>query len=154
MNGEKRTPVIYWDASAVLSVLLQDNHSREAQQWVNQPGHHLLSTLSYSEVTAVLFRIRRERVMAEILVDAAAEVLESGPWRRLNTGPGWKLMKKLSNKWPLRGADLWHLAMAKTLQDQLPELQLLTFDSRLQAAVQGEGMEPKYSSTATCGGDG
>jgi len=54
-------------------------------------------------------------------------------------------MKKLSIKWPLRGADLWHLAIAKTIQNQLPELQLLTYDSRLKAAVQGEGMEPKLA---------
>jgi predicted nucleic acid-binding protein len=54
-------------------------------------------------------------------------------------------MKKLSNKRPLRGADLWHLAIAKTIQNQLPELQLLTYDSRLKAAVQGEGMEPKLA---------
>jgi len=80
--------------------------------------------------------------MAEILVDAAVEVLEGGPWRRVNNSPAWKMMMKLSNKWPLRGADLWHLAMAKTIQDHLPELRLLTYDSRLKVAVQGEGMEP------------
>jgi hypothetical protein len=38
----------------------------------------------------------------------------------------------------LRGADLWHLASAKTLQEELPELILLTFDDQLMNAVTGE----------------
>lgn len=140
---EKEKPaVIYWDASAILSTLLKDEHSKEAQKWANRTGHHFLSHLSYSEVLAVLSRIRRERDMAEVLVNAAVEVLENGPWRRLYFVPPWKIIKDLSNKWPLRGADLWHLSAAKGLRDQFPELQLLTYDIRLIVAAQGEGMKP------------
>jgi hypothetical protein len=46
----------------------------------------------------------------------------------------------LSSRYPLRGADLWHLAAAKSLQEELPELRLLTFDQRLMEAAQGEGI--------------
>ncbi|MGH2424940.1 MAG: hypothetical protein ACRDF1_01465 [bacterium] len=42
-------------------------------------------------------------------------------------------------KWSLRGADLWHLCTAKSLQSELPELRILTFDARLATAARGEG---------------
>jgi len=66
------------------------------------------------------------------------ETLERGPWRHLNIMPEWGKIRSLSRKWPLRGADLWHLAVGKTLQEQLPELLFLTFDKRLKAAAEKE----------------
>jgi hypothetical protein len=39
--------VVYWDTSAILSVLLKDNHTEEARKWVRK-GLHLMSTLAYS----------------------------------------------------------------------------------------------------------
>jgi predicted nucleic acid-binding protein len=143
MTGTEKSVVLYWDASAILSALLRDEHSKDAQNWSNQPGYHFISHLAYSEVLAVFSRIRRERKMAEVLVEAAVEVLEKGPWRRLHIVPPWDLIKKLSNKWPLRGADLWHLSAAKSFQDHLPELKVLTYDARLKIAIQGEEMNPE-----------
>jgi predicted nucleic acid-binding protein len=143
MTETEKPIVLYWDASAILSALLKDEHSKDAQNWANQPGQHFISHLAYSEVLAVFSRIRGERDMAEVLVDAAVEVLEKGPWRRLHIVPQWNLIKKLSNKWPLRGADLWHLSAAKSFQDHLPELRLLTYDAKLKFAVQGEEMTPE-----------
>jgi predicted nucleic acid-binding protein len=140
--GTEKPVAVYWDASAILSALLKDEHSKDAQKWANRSGHHFLSHLSYSETVAVLSRIRRERDMAEILVDAAGEVLENGPWRRLYIVPQWDIIRNLSDKWPLRGADLWHLSAAKGLQEQFPELQLLTYDAKLKVAAQGEKMWP------------
>jgi len=130
--------IVYWDASAVLSVLFKDEHSDKAQEWANKNGLHLISTLSYVETCAVIARIKRERLLADILVKAALEVLHEGPWRHLNASPEWGIVQPLSDKWPLRGADLWHLATAKCLQRDLPEIFFLTFDSKLQAAAQGE----------------
>ncbi len=40
----------------------------------------------------------------------------------------------------LRGADLWHLAAAKTLQAILHEIYLLTFDRLLEDAARQEGL--------------
>jgi len=133
--------VIYWDASAILSALFKDRHSNEAQNWANQKNNiHLMSTLAYAETCAVVSRMQRDGILADIVIKAALEILEGGHWRHTNTWPEWKIIQPLSLKWPLRGADLWHLATAKTLQNELPELLLLTFDSRLNAAALGEGM--------------
>ena len=61
MKREEKPVVLYWDASAVLSALLKDDHSREAQRWASRSGYHFLSTLACAEVSAVLRRIARER---------------------------------------------------------------------------------------------
>jgi predicted nucleic acid-binding protein len=133
--------VVYWDASAILSALFTDSHSDEAQRWAHRKESiHLISSVAYAETCAVIARMKRERLLADILLNAAFETLESGPWRRLQSWPEWKIIRTLSLKWSLRGADLWHLATAKSLQKQLPELLLLSFDTRLTDAASGEGM--------------
>jgi len=131
---------VYWDSSAVLSALFRDEHSAAASKRAGEPAVHLLSTLAWAEVLAVIARIERERVLAKVLVAAAREALEDGPWRRLNAVPDWREVRSLSTKWPLRGADLWHLAVAKSLQTELPELTFMSFDTRLAAAAHGEGL--------------
>lgn len=141
----RNLPIVYWDSSAILSAIFKDKHSAEVQRWTRREGIHLMSTLAYTEACAVIARIQREHVLADVLVHAAVEVLEKGPWYRLNTLPEWKSIQPLSVKWSLRGADLWHLATAKSLLKQLPELFLLTFDNRLRVAAQGEGMIKKLS---------
>ncbi|HEX6988693.1 MAG TPA: type II toxin-antitoxin system VapC family toxin [Bacillota bacterium] len=135
-----RELVVYWDASAVLSALFRDTHSADAIRWSQREAVHLLSSLAWVEVQAVIARLERERVIAEVLAAAARDALASGPWRRLHGSPDWDQAERLARRWPLRGADLWHLALCKTLQPDLPELVLLTFDGRLQAAAGGEGL--------------
>ena len=85
-------------------------------------------------------RLRIERHLTKTLTDAAHEVLETGPWRRIYTRPKWQLMQTLSEKWPLRGSDLWHLSVAKSLGREFPELKLLSFDKRLNVAAKGEAL--------------
>lgn len=137
MNGSH---VNYWDASAVLSALFGDEHSVEAQRWAHRDGVHLLSSLAHAETWAVIGRIQREGTLADVLIDAARESLEQGPWRHLNLQPDWNSAEPLLAQWRLRGADLWHLATAKRLQRQIPELFLLTFDMRLREAAEGENL--------------
>jgi len=140
----KKVPVaVYWDSSSILSVLFKDPHSKEALNWFRKNGVHLISTLSYTEVCAVISRIKREKLLADILIDVAFKALKTGPWRYLNIWPEWNKIIALSQKWSLKGTHLWHLASAQTLQKQIPELALLTFDSRLGIAVKGEGLMAK-----------
>ncbi|HEB36850.1 MAG TPA: PIN domain-containing protein [Candidatus Aminicenantes bacterium] len=140
----KTIPVaVYWDSSSILSVLFKDTYSKEALTWFKKKGIHLISTLSYTEVCGVISRIKREKLLADILIDVAFKALKTGPWRYLNIWPEWEKLIALSQKWSLRGTHLWHLATAKTLQNQIPELTLLTFDSRLGIAVKGEGLLAK-----------
>jgi predicted nucleic acid-binding protein len=117
-----------------------DGHSGEASKPARGSEVHFLSTLAWAEVHSVIARMERKRVLAKVLVAAAREALEGGPWRRLNAVPDWKLVRSLSSKWPLRGADLWHLAVAKSLQTELPELTFMSFNAQLAAAAHGEGL--------------
>lgn len=130
--------VLYWDASAVLSALFKDQHSETAWNLARTEGIHLLSSLGAAEVHAVIARIEREGVLAPVLVAAAREAFALGPWRRVYMHPDWQFLEQLASRWPLRGADLWHLALAKTIQQELHEVRLLTFDQRLAAAAAGE----------------
>ena len=137
---DKSVQVIYWDSSAVLSALFTDTHSQAAKKWSAAPGVHFISTLTFTEVTAVIYRMKRERILADTLSQAAFEVLDNGPWRRISTLPDWKMIRSLSSKWLLRGTDLWHLAAAKSLHREFPELFLLSFDNRLKRAAEGEAL--------------
>ena len=137
---DKSVQVIYWDSSAVLSALFADTHSKVAKKWSSAKGVHFISTLTFTEVAAVISRMQRERILADTLSQAAFEVLDNGPWRRISSLPDWKMIRSLSAKWPLRGADLWHLATAKSLLREFPELFLLSFDNRLKSAAEGEAL--------------
>jgi len=132
--------VVYWDASAVLSLLFVDCHSETAAAWWRQKQTaHLLSTLAYVETGAVIARLQRTGVLTAAQAETAREVLSFPVWRQTTGQPARSLVEPLASRWPLRGADLWHLACVGTLRQQLPELQLLTFDSRLAEAAAGEG---------------
>ena len=132
--------MVYWDTSAVLSSLFTDDHSLLAQYRANRDGFHFLSTMAYAETCAVIAGMLRERRIAKIAAEVAMEAFHEGPWRRVNAQPAWIHIDALPKKWVLRGADLWHLTLAKSLRDHTPELMLLTFDERLKVSAQGEGL--------------
>jgi predicted nucleic acid-binding protein len=130
---------LYWDSSAILSVLFSDEHSERARVQALRDGVHLLSSLAWAEVMAVICRLERERAVAPALAETAREALAGGPWRRITSSPDWQALREFAARWPLRGADLWHLALADYLRTELPELVLLTYDRRLAAAARETG---------------
>lgn len=132
--------VIYWDSSAIISALFKDAKSRKAKRFAEQDALHVLTTLSYAEVSAVIYRMKREHVLTEVLSQSAVEVLDRGPWLRISISPAWPLIHKLARKHSLRGTDLWHLAAALTLKNEFSEIMLLTFDQRLRAASEEAGL--------------
>ena len=132
--------VIYWDSSAVLSALFKDGNSRRAKAIAERDAFHLLTTLAYAEVNAVISRMKREHILTEALFQSAHEILDRGPWRRISIPPEWPMNRRIAAKHALRGADLWHLTTAMTLRREFPELSLLTFDQRLKTAAELEGL--------------
>jgi len=138
---KKTKPVaVYWDPTSILSALFQDSNSEKAVSMSKREGVHLFSALCYAEVSAVLSRIKRRRALNEVLIEVANEALKNGPWRQLNIWPEWSILMALSTKRPLKAVNLWHLASAKTLKKQIPELTLLTFDEELKTAAEEEGL--------------
>ena len=139
-KGGSEYSVVYWDSSAILSALFEDAHSKKVLRWFEKKGIHLISSLGYAEVCAVISRLKRDKMLSGVLADAALDTLSAGPLRQLNIQPDRKIIVSLSGKWPLRGADLWHLAAAKTLAGQIPEMILLTLDDRMRDAARQEGL--------------
>ncbi len=131
---------VYWDPTCVLSAIFQDSNSEKALSMSKKEGVHFFSTLCYAQVCSVLTRIQKEQKLTEFLIDVAFGTLKNGPWRRLNIWPEWTILIALSEKFPLNGSNLWHLASAKTLQKQLPELMLFTFDEELKKAAHEEDL--------------
>jgi predicted nucleic acid-binding protein len=136
------SPCVYWDASAVLSALVKDSHSDSALKWIRKEGLHFVSTLAYAEVLSVLDRMERERILTKILVQSALQAFMEGPWRFLTLGPAREQMDSLRGKYTLRGADFWHLSLARTLKMETPNLIILSFDGKLREAAEGEGFSP------------
>jgi predicted nucleic acid-binding protein len=130
--------VIYWDASAILSVLVEDKHSSKAQNCINKRGVHLLSTLADAETYAVLNRMKHEKSLTSILYESALEVFHNSPLRKINIQPEWKEIQKISSRHVLKGADLWHLATVESIRRELPEVKIITFDSNLSGASKKE----------------
>jgi hypothetical protein len=89
----------------------------------------------------VLSRIQRENVLPDLVIESLFEMLETGPWSNLNIVPDSIAMRELACRWPLKGSGLWHLATAKTLQREFPELMILTYDRELARASKGESLK-------------
>ncbi len=137
----ERLTVVYWDSTALLSYLFKDCYSDIAMEKARQKGVHLLTTLSIAEVFTVISRIQKEQLMPELMANSLFDMLEFGPWSRLNIVPDTISLRELAGRWSLRGAGLWHLATAKTLQKEFPELMILTFDKELAMASKGEKLK-------------
>ena len=129
--------VVYWDASAVLSLLFDDIHTENALSWWKRSRTvHLLSSLAFVETVAVIGRLGRTGFLDAPLAEKAYANLPPGAGgKQVFSRPS---LPAYARRWPVRGADLWHLACACTPRRQLPELRLLTFDNRLHEAAVGE----------------
>jgi predicted nucleic acid-binding protein len=133
--------LFYWDASALVSTVIEDAHSGVVRRVAAaRDAQHLVSSLAAAEVQAVLGRLVREGHLSAELAREVQARLRGGPWRRTSVQPDEARLGELALRHPLRGADLWHLGAALALRELLPGLALLTFDERLRAAAEAEGL--------------
>ncbi len=137
----EKLAIIYWDSTALLSYLFKDRHSEQVMEKARQKGVHLVTTLTIAEVYTVISRSCREELLSEMIADTLFEILETGAWSKLNIVPDSMALRELARKWPLKGSGLWHLATAKTLQREFPELMILTLDRELARASKGESLK-------------
>lgn len=135
--------VLYWDASALLALLVAQRGTAEALEWSRRGRVHLLSSLAWAEAHAAVERLRRLGDLTDQQALAIHDLLRLPPWERITDIPDWDVTVELAFRWNLRGADLWHLALAKSLQMNRAELRLLSFDARLAAAAAAEGLAPR-----------
>jgi hypothetical protein len=138
--SDPEPPVVYWDASTLISALVGDVHTPRAMAMARRAVTHLLSTLAYAEVVAVIARAESQGRLSAPHARATREQLRYGPWRRLTLQPDWAVIHALAAHSALRGADLWHLATVSTLTRQLPEVRLFSFGERLAAVAAEVGL--------------
>lgn len=140
MITSSRKRLTYWDPSAVIKALIPAQYSEVAAAHAKRDGANLLSSLAWAEVHGVIARMHRQRIITDVLASDARGELDTPRWRWTDIVPSQAVISEMAGKWQLRGADLWHLAAAKTLRAERSELTLLTFDERLRAAAVGEGL--------------
>lgn len=131
---------LYWDSSAVLALLLRENRGALAEDALASGDLHFRSSLTLAETYATLARVERAQLQTPEGIARAYEAFARAGWSDIPGQPDRILLRSLAARYALRGADLWHLSLAKTLHAELPELRLLTFDERLAAAAQAEGL--------------
>ena len=120
----------------IIFISAYSDSGKTKERLMNEGAYaYLMKPLNIEELRLIL---RRAIENTFLLIQAGQDSLQKGPWRHLNALPERGMMHDLSNKWSLKGADLWHLATAKGLKGQLPELSLFTFDRRLLKAAEGE----------------
>ncbi|MBN1771663.1 MAG: type II toxin-antitoxin system VapC family toxin [Deltaproteobacteria bacterium] len=134
--------LFYWDASALVSAVIADAHSGVVRRVAAaRDAQHFVSSLAAAEVQVVLGRLVREGQLSAELAREAQARLRAGPWRTTSVQPDEARLGELALRHPLRGADLWHLGAALALRELLPGLGLLSFDERLRAAAEAEGLD-------------
>lgn len=138
-RGRPKAP-LYWDASALVSLFLPDRHSPAARALVRGRRSNLCSTLAHAETSAVLRRAERLEALPERAVAGALAFLAGPAFLWLETVPDRARVEALARRYPLRGADLWHLACALDARDVEPTLRLVTFDDALVRAAAAEGI--------------
>lgn len=132
---------VYWDTSAVISLLVVDAHTPDAIAWFSKDRAHLISSLTFAETSSVFSRLRQDGVLTAGETDKALASLSSAPWRKVSRGPEWDEIARAAQALNLRGADLWHISMALTLRRQgIHELLLLTYDAKLRVAAEEVGL--------------
>ena len=136
-----RLTVLYWDSTALLAYLFKDRYSENVKERSRQKGAHLLTSLALAEVYTVISRVQRENLVPDEVIDRLYEIVENGPWQKLNIFPDSSELRRLASRWPLKNSRLWHLATAKTLQQEFPELMLLTLDRELAKASESEKLK-------------
>ncbi|MDY6951671.1 MAG: hypothetical protein SWE60_09170 [Thermodesulfobacteriota bacterium] len=81
----------------------------------------VISTLAYGETCAVIQRMQREEILAEILTKATFEALEEGPWPGLNVWHDWAIVRPLSEKWSL-GERIYGIGNGKASSKGCPRM--------------------------------
>ena len=134
----------YWDASALVPLIVSEPRSRLARTWLLQDDHVVTWAWTRTEITSAIER----RTRAGALTRAQRRAV-LGRLRALATG--WDevidvlAVRKRANavlaRHPLRAADAGQLGAALLVSEQLADpLVFLCLDQRLSEAAEREGL--------------
>lgn len=135
--------IAFFDASALAKRYVAEKHSTEVQRWLEE-STPAVCRLSEVEITSALARRCREGVISVAGRDRALAALD-GDLRAVHvvelSPEVLKAARAALLRHPLRSADAVQLASALILRERLrTQIAFLTFDERLGAAAEGEGL--------------
>ena len=133
--------ILYFDASAVVKLLLVERGSNEARRLWNADAPVLTSWITLAEVSAAIGRARRAQRISARRAFTALRSLEA-EWPSVHpidaeevTG---RYAGQLANRHGLRGTDAVHLASALLVGVARPVM--VTWDKDLRRAASAEGL--------------
>ena len=133
----------FWDSSAVVPLLIEQDPSSRAAAWVARDDAMVVWTLTPVEVVSALRRLVRDQTLDEAIA-RAAEVRMEEIVRTchviIDVEPVKSLATRLLRLHALRAADALQLGAALHWTEGHPQGRTLhTLDSRLALAAQREG---------------
>jgi len=134
-------PLVYFDSSAFVKLLIEEAGSDLAAQLWDGCDAALASRLAYPEVCAALAAAARNHDLDEAELDDIERAWDSY-WAAIRpvelTAAVERHAGQLARTYALRGADAVHLASALAIGD--PDLILAAWDRRLHAGAQAAGL--------------
>ena len=133
----------FWDSSAVVPLLVEQEHSAHVAAWVAGDDAMVLWTLTPVEVVSALRRLVREQVLEEEaahLAETRLDELMRAGHVIIDVEPAKSLARRLLRLHPLRAFDALQLGAALHWAEGHPEGRILyTLDRRLALAARREG---------------
>ena len=139
----------YWDASALVPLVVSEPGSRLARSWLLEDDHIVTWAWTRTEITSAIERRAREGALAWVERRAALDRLRG-------FAAGWDevidvlAVRTRANavlaRHPLRAADAGQLGAALLVSEQLTgPLVFLCLDQRLGEAAEREGLRVAYT---------
>lgn len=132
----------FWDASAILPLLLDEDHSTVLQSELKDDGIQAVWVLTEVEIASALARRAREGVDAADFDKARSDLKWLAErWIEVDSIDLVRSRAiRLVNVHPLRAADALQLAAALVVSEEQPEsLPFTCLDDRLREAARKEG---------------
>lgn len=134
----------FWDASALVPLLIDQPSSAAARRWLDEDRELVVWWGSSIECASAIARLQREGILdggAERSARDLLETLRSG-WFEIRPGDAVRDQAlRLLRLHPLRSADALQLAAALEWAGSPPDGVFLGFDTRLRDAAQREGFQ-------------
>ncbi|MBI5440761.1 MAG: type II toxin-antitoxin system VapC family toxin [Deltaproteobacteria bacterium] len=133
--------ILYLDTSALVKVYVEEAHTEQVRNWVDEATVVATSVVAYAEASAAFARKRREGGLGPEDLEQVLAALDRdwGDYAVLEVRE--RVAGALAVKHGLRGFDAIHLAAALELKSEAVEtiVALCAFDERLVTAAKTEG---------------
>ena len=134
--------ILFLDTSALVKLYIAEPGSARMREAVAQVESMAVSTLAFAEIHATLARRRREELLLATELEQIRRAFAED-WEALAQmpvgGAVLKLVPRLCERHPLRGADAVHLASALLLREEGLEVLFACSDRQLLGAAATEG---------------